>query len=225
MLQRLAERVRWPWRTASIFGLAAIAAFAVRPRHHHCDRASRVSVAVSAPAAPAPEPTAHASGLVAVFETSEGTINCTLDPAHAPNTVQNFILLARGMITVPGDQTGRPFYDGLSFHRVIPGFMIQGGDPAGCGTGGPGYTIPDELSLDLHFDRPGVLAMANAGPNTGGSQFFITEAAAPHLDHTSTIFGQCDHPEVVHAIASVPRASNDRPLEPVTIRHVRIVER
>ncbi len=225
MLHRLAERVRSPWGAASILGVAAIASFAARPWHHHCHHhASHVSVATTPPLAPAIAAVTH-SGLFAVIETSEGTINCELDPAHAPNTVQNFILLARGLITMPNDQTGRLFYDGLTFHRVIPGFMIQGGDPAGCGTGGPGYEIPDELNLDLHFDRPGVLAMANRGPNTGGSQFFITDAAAPHLDHTSTIFGQCDHPEVVHAIASVPRASNDRPLEPVTIRHVRIVER
>jgi peptidyl-prolyl cis-trans isomerase A (cyclophilin A) len=105
---------------------------------------------------------------------------------------------------------------------VIPGFIIQGGDPNGNGTGGPGFEVADEISSALTFDGPGVLAMANRGKNTNGSQFFITDAAAPHMNGTSTIFGHCDHPEVVHRIASVPRASNDRPIEPVTIVHVRI---
>jgi peptidyl-prolyl cis-trans isomerase A (cyclophilin A) len=222
MLHRLATRDRWLWRGVAIIALAGGATYAAWPRHHRgCHR----SVSARTPAHTIAPPAPTQSGIVAVIETSKGTIDCTLDPAHAPNTVQNFILLARGEITMPNDETGRHFYDGQTFHRVIPGFMVQGGDPSGTGTGGPGYTIPDELNLDLHFDAPGVLAMANAGPNTGGSQFFITDAAAPHLDHTSTIFGRCDHPEVVHAIASVPRASNDRPLEPVQIRHVTIVER
>jgi peptidyl-prolyl cis-trans isomerase A (cyclophilin A) len=142
----------------------------------------------------------------AVFATAYGKITCTLDWKHAPATVANFMKLAFN-----------GFYNGLTFHRVIPGFMIQGGDPNGNGTGGPGYEFADEIAPDLSFDHPGVLAMANRGKNTNGSQFFITDAEARHLDQTSTIFGTCDHPDVVHAIASVPRASNDRPIEPVVM--------
>jgi peptidyl-prolyl cis-trans isomerase A (cyclophilin A) len=142
----------------------------------------------------------------AVFKTEFAKITCRLDWEHAPQTVANFMKLA-----VNG------FYNGLTFHRVIPGFMIQGGDPNGNGTGGPGYEFADEIAPDLSFDHPGVLAMANRGKNTNGSQFFITEVATPWLDHTATTFGTCNHPEVVHAIASVPVSKNDRPIEPVVM--------
>jgi peptidylprolyl isomerase len=156
-----------------------------------------------------PKPPGHPR---AVFETSLGNISCVLDEEHAPRTVANFVSLAR-----------RPFYDGLTFHRVIAGFVIQGGDPLGNGTGGPGYEFPDEISPTQHFDGPGVLAMANRGKDTNGSQFFITDAATPHLDAYSTIFGRCENLDVIHAIASVPRAPSDRPIDPVTIKHVVIV--
>ena len=158
----------------------------------------------------------------AVFETSLGNISCALDDAHAARTVASFVTLAQGF---PLRETPpRPFYDGLTFHRVIPGFVIQGGDPLGNGTGGPGYERPDEISPALHFDGPGVLAMANRGKDTNGSQFFITDAATAFLDGHSTIFGRCDNLDVVHAIASVPRTPFDRPITPVTIDHVIIVE-
>jgi peptidyl-prolyl cis-trans isomerase A (cyclophilin A) len=117
----------------------------------------------------------------------------------------------------------RPFYDGLTFHRVVPGFVIQGGDPRGDGTGGPGYEIADEIASDLHFDHAGVLAMANRGSHTAGSQFFITDGAAPHLDGHDTIFGQCENLDVVHAIARAPRTTADHPIAPVIIHRALIL--
>jgi cyclophilin family peptidyl-prolyl cis-trans isomerase len=143
--------------------------------------------------------------------TSMGTLDCELDGEHAPKAVANFKRLVMNH-----------FYDGLTFHRVIPGFVIQGGDPNGNGTGGPGYEFADELSPSLHFDRPGVLAMANRGPNTNGSQFFITDAPMTRLDGHETIFGACTETDVIHAIASVPRDSLDKPVEPVVIRAIYI---
>ena len=133
--------------------------------------------------------------LVAVLDTSEGAITCELFEAEAPLTVANFVGLARGLkafVDPATDRavTGLPYFDGQIFHRVIPNFMIQSGDPTGSGLGGPGYAIPDEFHADLRHDRPGVLSMANLGPDTGGSQFFITEIAAPHLDGRHTIFGR-----------------------------------
>ena len=123
-----------------------------------------------------------------------------------------------------GDAGVGALYDGTVFHRVIPGFMVQGGDPLGEGSGGPGYRFLDELDPDLRFDRPGLLAMANSGPHTNGSQFFVTEAPTPHLDGRHTIFGQCDEAslEVVKRITAVA-AEDDRPVEPVTLEHVEIV--
>jgi cyclophilin family peptidyl-prolyl cis-trans isomerase len=143
--------------------------------------------------------------------------------------VANFIGLANGTkdwTTSKGaTKHGVPLYDGTIFHRVIPGFMIQGGDPAGDGTGDPGYKFKNEVSDDLLFDKPGRLAYANAGPNTNGSQFFITEAATPHLNGGYTIFGQCDDAAValVKEIAHMATdPSNDRPFRPVKILHVKI---
>jgi peptidyl-prolyl cis-trans isomerase A (cyclophilin A) len=149
--------------------------------------------------------------VVAVIDTSLGKLDCVLDPEHAPKAVANFRRLA-----------SKHFYDGLTFHRVIPGFVIQGGDPNGNGTGGPGYEFADEIVPALHFDRPGVLAMANRGPNTNGSQFYVTDAPAPHLEAHETIFGMCGETDVIHAIASVPRDARDKPLEPVVIRAIYI---
>jgi cyclophilin family peptidyl-prolyl cis-trans isomerase len=187
----------------------------------------------SSQAAPAAKPPVHhaaPSHPTAIIETSVGNLNCTLFPDKAPIGVQNFIGLATGTKTwtAPNGSTkhGVPLYDGTIFHRVIPGFMIQGGDPAGNGTGDPGYKFKNEVSSDLTFDRAGRLAYANAGPDTNGSQFFITEAPQPHLDGGYTIFGQCDDAAValvkqIAAMATDP--SNNRPFRPVKILHIKIV--
>ena len=130
----------------------------------------------------------------ATFQTSAGDIVVRLLPEKAPKTVENFLGLAEGTLEwadpKSGEKVKKPLYDGTIFHRVIPEFMIQGGDPLGNGTGGPGYRFADEIGPDNRFDRPGLLAMANAGPNTNGSQFFITEVPTPHLDRGHTIFGE-----------------------------------
>jgi peptidyl-prolyl cis-trans isomerase A (cyclophilin A) len=162
-------------------------------------------------------------GLYAVFETSQGKITCRLFPDRAPKTVENFVGLAKGskefLEPETRQKTRRPFYDGLTFHRVIPDFMIQGGCPLGTGTGGPGYQFGDEFAPDLRFDRPGKLAMANAGPNTNGSQFFITAAATDWLNHHHTIFGEVvEGQEVVTKICALPRDRQDRPKTPVTMK-------
>jgi cyclophilin family peptidyl-prolyl cis-trans isomerase len=146
------------------------------------------------------------------FRTTLGDIRLELYRDRAPKTVENFLTLAR-----------KGFYNGLLFHRVIPGFMIQGGCPKGDGTGGPGYEIPDEFHPTLRHDGPGVLSMANAGPNTGGSQFFLTLAATPWLDRKHSIFGHVrGGQEVVEKIAGVPRDANDRPRSPVRIVEVTV---
>ncbi len=168
--------------------------------------------------------------VTATFQTSMGDIHCTLFPDKAPLTVANFIGLATGKKQWTNPKTGKvekgvPLYDGTVFHRVIPNFMIQGGDPIGNGTGGPGYDFKDEFTDDLSFDVPGRLAMANSGPNTNGSQFFITEVPTPHLNHHHTIFGQCEDLELVKKIARVPTdGRNDKPTTPVVIKHVAIVD-
>ncbi len=167
-----------------------------------------------------PPNSAPAPAVVARITTGYGTINCRLRADEAPDTVANFIGLARGerAWTDPRtrEEVRRPLYDGLTFHRVMPGFMIQGGDPLGTGAGGPGYTFADEIGPQTVFDRPGLLAMANAGPNTNGSQFFITEAPAPQLNGRHTIFGDCDGIDVVKKIARVP-VRGTKPVEPVTM--------
>jgi len=163
----------------------------------------------------------------ATLETSEGTLHCALFPQVAPVTVANFIGLATGQLAWRDPKTGavstEPFYDGLTFHRVIPGFVIQGGDPNGNGTGGPGYELADELTADLPIE-PGTLAMANKGPNTNGSQFFITDGSPQHLRGKQTIFGMCEELDVVHRIASVPVGSFDKPVQPVVIKHVSVTQ-
>jgi peptidyl-prolyl cis-trans isomerase A (cyclophilin A) len=165
----------------------------------------------------------------AIIDTTAGKITCTLFPDKAPIGVANFIGLAEGTKDWISPVThqkkhGVPLYDGTIFHRVIPDFMIQGGDPAGNGTGDPGYQFKNEVSSDLKFDRPGRLAYANAGPDTNGSQFFITEVAYPSLNGGYTIFGQCDDASValVKQIARMGRDSNDRPYRPVKINHITI---
>jgi len=177
--------------------------------------------------APAKEP-----GLYWTFETSMGEIHCKLYENDAPLTVHTMVGLALGKKSYLDPKTnqtvtGKKFFDGLTFHRVIPNFMIQGGDPLGNGQGGPGgpgFPFKDEFSPNLQFDVPGRLAMANAGPTTNGSQFFITEVPTPHLNNHHTIWGQCGDLDVVKAIARVPRSSAGMPNSPVTIKHV-VIER
>jgi len=163
----------------------------------------------------------------AVFDTTMGTLRCKLFAKEAPKTVANFIGLADGTKDWKDSATGQtkhgvPLYSGTIFHRVIPGFMIQGGDPLGSGFGDPGYKFADEFVPSLTFDRPGRLAMANSGPNTNGSQFFITDVPTPHLNGRHTIFGQCDAAsvELVKKIARVPKGAGDKPLTPVRINKI-----
>ncbi|MBN1517982.1 peptidylprolyl isomerase [Candidatus Sumerlaeota bacterium] len=165
----------------------------------------------------------------AVFETSMGTFKIRLFTGEAPITTGNFIGLARGekAFTDPRTkaETTRPYFDGLIFHRVIDNFMIQGGCPLGNGTGGPGFEIKDEFHPKLKHDTPGVLSMANRGPNTGGSQFFITVAATPWLDGKHAVFGKvAEGMDVVNKIAKTPTASMDRPKQDVVINKVTIQE-
>jgi peptidyl-prolyl cis-trans isomerase A (cyclophilin A) len=166
-------------------------------------------------------------GLYATFETSEGEFVCRLFPEKAPKTVENFVGLATGSkeFKERGGPAKRAFYDGLVFHRVIPNFMIQGGCPEGTGRGGPGYKFEDEFSKGNVFDQPGKLAMANSGPNTNGSQFFITTVKTNWLDHKHTIFGEIvDGMGNVLAISNMTRDGSDRPLKPVVIKSVKIEE-
>ena len=170
------------------------------------------------------------TGPTVIFDTSMGRMTCKLFSKEAPKTVDNFIGLATGKTawTDPKTQqkvTGTPFYDGTTFHRVIPQFMIQGGDRMGTGAGDAGYFIDDEITPALRFDVPGRLAMANAGPNTNGSQFFITEVPVPQLNGKHTIFGQCDAHSVliVGTIARVERDGQDKPTTPVVLNKVTIV--
>jgi peptidyl-prolyl cis-trans isomerase A (cyclophilin A) len=164
--------------------------------------------------------------LVATIKTSKGELRCKLFEDKAPVAVANFVGLARG--TRPfkdkNQWVTRAAYDGTTFHRVIKGFMVQGGDPQGTGRGEPGYVFKDELwtGNGSKHDRPGLLCMANRGPDTNGMQFFITDASAPHLDRSYTIFGECAPVSVVHAIANVPTESGDRPTADVTIDKVEI---
>ncbi len=167
--------------------------------------------------------------LVATLHTTLGDIAVTLFGDQAPRTVENFVGLAEGTKQWTNPKTrqpsSEPFYDGLSFHRVIPNFMVQGGCPLGTGTGGPGYDFADEFHPELGFDRPYLLAMANAGPNTNGSQFFITVAPTKWLNFKHTIFGEVADAEsrsVVDSIAGVRTGSGDRPVEPVVIESVTI---
>lgn len=166
-------------------------------------------------------------GLYAVIYTSMGNIVCRLFEKEAPKTVANFRGLATGTKSWTDPATGKikhtPLYSGTTFHRVIPGFMIQGGDPLGTGEGSPGYEFEDEIAPDRNFDQAGVLAMANAGPNTNGSQFFITTAPATHLNGHYSIFGEVvSGQEVVESISQVPRDEGDKPLTPVKILRISI---
>ncbi|MCO1658023.1 peptidylprolyl isomerase [Pseudonocardia sp. S2-4] len=171
------------------------------------------------------------SKTTATLRTNKGDIRIVLFPDHAPKTVDNFVGLATGQRqysepNASGGDSG-PFYDGSVFHRVISGFMLQGGDPTGTGRGGPGYKFGDEFHPELQFDRPYLLAMANAGPGTNGSQFFITVAPTPHLNRRHTIFGEvadAESRQVVDAIAAARTDRNDRPLDEVVIQRVEIAD-
>ncbi|WP_308192191.1 peptidylprolyl isomerase [Mycobacterium sp. MYCO198283] len=165
----------------------------------------------------------------ATLHTNRGDIQIALFGNHAPKTVKNFIGLADGTKKYEGKnasgESSGPYYNGVVFHRVIEGFMIQGGDPTGTGAGGPGYEFDDEFHGELQFDRPYLLAMANRGPGTNGSQFFITVGPAPHLNRRHTIFGEVVDPasqQVVDAIASTATDARDRPTEPVVIESITI---
>jgi peptidyl-prolyl cis-trans isomerase A (cyclophilin A) len=155
--------------------------------------------------------------IYAAFDTTEGKFKVKLFADKAPNTVNNFVSLA------DGSKTGKPFYDGTIFHRVIPDFMIQGGCPEGTGRGGPGYKFADEFHPTLRHNKVGLLSMANAGPGTNGSQFFITVAATPHLDNKHSIFGEVvEGYDVVEKISRVPRNAGDRPKKEVKLNSVTI---
>jgi peptidyl-prolyl cis-trans isomerase A (cyclophilin A) len=217
-----------------LLAVAALFAFATMVAGAQSDSSSQ-----AAPPKPAAKPATHTAAHpaaasaepTAVFETTVGKLRCTLFEKETPVTVKNFIDLATGAKdwTNPVSHATKhntPLYDGTIFHRVIPNFMIQGGDPRGDGTGDAGYTFKDEIVSTLTFDRPGRLAMANSGPNTNGSQFFITEVPTPHLNGRHTIFGQCDEASVtlVKQIARMATdPSNDKPFRPVKIIHLSIV--
>jgi peptidyl-prolyl cis-trans isomerase A (cyclophilin A) len=167
--------------------------------------------------------------MTATLHTNQGDIRINLFPNHAPKTVANFVGLADGSTEYRDNNasggTSGPFYDGSVFHRVINGFMIQGGDPTGTGRGGPGYRFADEFHSELQFDRPYLLAMANAGPNTNGSQFFITVGPTPHLNFKHSIFGEVADQEsklVVDAIATTDTDATDRPVKDVVIERVSV---
>ena len=170
----------------------------------------------------------NVSSLHAEIQTSIGEIRCELYHKFAPLTVSNFVGFAEGALPWNNpktkEETMEPLYNGTIFHRVIPNFMIQGGDPKGNGTGGPGFHFEDEITAAVKFDLPGRLAMANSGPNTNGSQFFITTSPRPELNGKHTIFGSCLPLDVVNKIAKLPTNDNDRPKSPPTINRI-VIER
>ncbi len=164
-------------------------------------------------------------GIYAHFQTTEGNFSVRLFETSSPKTVANFVGLAEGTIDTITGKPGKskPYYDGLTFHRIMDGFMIQGGDPTGTGSGGPGYRFADEIDPKLRFTKAGILAMANAGPNTNGSQFFITLAATDWLNGKHTIFGEVvSGMDIVSKIGKVKTGANNRPLTPVVMKKVTI---
>ena len=216
-----------------LVSLVALTTFA-QPQAAPASKSAPAHKPVAAKPATAAKPaaaTTASAGPNAIIQTTAGDLTCTLFPKQAPIGVANFVGLAQGTKdwTNPvshAKKHGVPLYDGTIFHRVIPEFMIQGGDPQGTGAGDPGYAFKNETSPDLKFDRPGRLAYANAGPDTNGSQFFITEVAYASLNGSYTIFGQCDDAAVTleKQIARMGRDANDRPYRPVKITHIKIVQ-
>jgi peptidyl-prolyl cis-trans isomerase A (cyclophilin A) len=180
------------------------------------------------PAAPAATAATHGPGVYAHITTNHGAMVARLFDKEAPRTVENFVGLAEGKKQWRNPRTKtmvrRPYYNNLTFHRIIPGFMIQGGDPEGVGTGGPGYTFADEFNSKLRHSKPGILSMANAGPNTNGGQFFITLVPTPHLNDRHSVFGELvEGMDTLMAIGKVPTTKSDnRPIKPVVIKSVRI---
>jgi peptidyl-prolyl cis-trans isomerase A (cyclophilin A) len=165
--------------------------------------------------------------MFAIFDTNQGTFKIHLFADKAPKTVENFVGLAEGTKEWTDPKTGKkekkPFYNGLIFHRVIDNFMIQGGDPTGTGMGGPGYKFADEFNPELRHSKPGILSMANAGPNTNGSQFFITVVPTPFLNDKHSVFGEVvEGMDVVNKIAKVKTGAQDRPVDPVVIKTIKI---
>ena len=212
----------------TVYGQVAPPAAATPPASETTPAPSQFPDAPST--ANAPAPASSPTGPTVVLDTSMGRLTCKLFSKEAPLATANFITLAEGTKDWTDPATGKKvhsqrFYDGTTFHRVIPGFMIQGGDHRGDGTGDAGYFFDNENTPGLIFDIPGRLAMANAGPNTNGTQFFVTEVAQPDLDGKYTIFGQCDAHSVLIAatIARVERNRDDKPLTPVTLTHVTVV--
>jgi peptidyl-prolyl cis-trans isomerase A (cyclophilin A) len=203
---------------AAAFAAAVFAQTSSKPAEEIPDAPAATAAAMTRP-----------NGPTAVLDTSMGRITCQFYQKQAPLAVANFIALAEGTKdwTDPasGKKQHKPYFNGTIFHRVIPGFMIQGGDPTGTGTGDPGYKFKDEFDPNLNFDQPGRLAMANSGPDTNGSQFFITEQGYASLNQHYTLFGQCDAASVnvVMAIAHVQTNASDKPLTPVVLKKVTIV--
>ena len=216
-------------RVASISAALVLSAVAVLAQQSTPPPAQPAAPLPDAPATQGPvalQPT----GPTAVLDTSMGRITCRLFDKEAPETVVNFVALANGTKDWTDPRThkkvhGKSLYNGTVFHRVIPDFMIQGGDPTATGMGDPGYMFKDEFVDNLGFDVPGRLAMANSGPDTNGSQFFITEVPTEYLNHKHTIFGQCDDASlsVVRSIARVQRDANDKPITDVVLEKVTIV--
>ena len=219
-------------KTFVILFLLMVAALAVLAQSTSNSQGTAAKPSTGTKTSTAAKPAVHtATKPTAIINTTAGKMTCTLFPDKAPIGVENFIGLASGTKDWKNPVSGAtkhgvPLYDGTIFHRVIPGFMIQGGDPAGNGTGDPGYKFKNEVSTDLLFDQPGRLAYANSGPNTNGSQFFITEVATPHLNGGYTIFGQCDEATValVKTIAHMATdPATEKPFRPVKIVHISVV--
>ena len=218
------------WIETTLFACIFFAGYGAHAQQSTTPASTNTSALPEAPASNAPVQI-QPEGPTVVFDTSMGRMVCKLYSKEAPVAVANFIGLATGSKDYTDPTThkhvqGKPYYDGTTFHRVIPGFMVQGGDPTGMGRGTPGYLFADEINPQLHFGSAGVLAMANSGPNTNGSQFFITVAPTPWLEGHYTIFGQCDDNSVLVAqsITEVPRDARDKPIDPVTLYKLTIVQ-